>query len=115
VLLPEIGDTQCGFKALRRDIAAELFPNLSFFANQGAHTGWTVSAFDVELLYIAQQRGVRIKEVEVDWRNRDVSTTKGRGRSQFLRESLEMARQVVAILRNRAAGKYRVREQSEGS
>lgn len=113
VLLREIDDTQCGFKALRRDIAAELFPNLSFFTAQAAHTGWTVSAFDVELLYIAQQWCVPIKEVEVDWRNRDVSTTKGRGRSQFLHESFEMARQVAAILRNRAAGKYRVREQSE--
>jgi hypothetical protein len=71
-----------------------------------------VSAFDVELLYLAQQWGVSIKEVEVEWHNRDVSTTKGRGKSQFMRESLEMARQVVAILRNRAAGKYRRREQS---
>lgn len=112
VLLREIDDTQCGFKALRRELAAELFPNLSFFATEAAHTGWTVSAFDVELLYLAQQWGVPIKEVEVEWHNRDVSTTKGRGKSQFMRESLEMARQVVAILRNRAAGKYRRREQS---
>jgi dolichyl-phosphate beta-glucosyltransferase len=112
VLLREIDDTQCGFKALRRELAEELFPNLSFFTTESTHTGWTVSAFDVELLYLAQQWGVPIKEVEVEWHNRDVSTTKGRGKSQFMRESLEMARQVIAILRNRAAGKYRRREQS---
>lgn len=111
-LLREINDTQCGFKALRRAIAGELFPNLSFFTAEAARSGWTVSAFDVELLYLAQQWGLKIKEVEVEWRNRDVSTTKGRGKGQFMRESLEMARQVAAILRNRAAGKYRTREQS---
>lgn len=113
VILREIRDTQCGFKALRREVAAKLFPTLSFFADRGARTGWTVSAFDVELLYIARQWAIPIKEVEVAWRNRDVSTTKGRGRSQFVRESLEMARQVVTILRNQAAGKYRPREEGE--
>jgi putative flippase GtrA len=50
-------DAQCGFKALRADVARELLP-------QVADEGWF---FDTELLIAAQRRGMRIHEVAVDW------------------------------------------------
>ena len=34
LVLPRIVDTQCGFKALRSEVAKEIFPNLSFFRSQ---------------------------------------------------------------------------------
>lgn len=50
-------DAQCGFKAVRADVARELLPLV-------ADTGWF---FDTELLVIAQRVGLRIHEVPVDW------------------------------------------------
>ncbi|MDT5010626.1 MAG: hypothetical protein QOH57_2243 [Mycobacterium sp.] len=50
-------DAQCGFKAMRADVARELLPLVS-------DTGWF---FDTELLVIAERAGLRIHEVPVDW------------------------------------------------
>ncbi|MBV9640697.1 MAG: bifunctional glycosyltransferase family 2/GtrA family protein [Mycobacteriaceae bacterium] len=50
-------DAQCGFKAVRADVAQRLLPLV-------ADTGWF---FDTELLVIAERAGLRIHEVPVDW------------------------------------------------
>jgi putative flippase GtrA len=50
-------DAQCGFKALRADVARELLPDI-------VDQDWF---FDTELLIAAQRRGMRIHEVAVDW------------------------------------------------
>ena len=50
-------DAQCGFKALRSDVARELLPEVR-------DQGWF---FDTELLILAQRRRLRIHEVPVDW------------------------------------------------
>ncbi|OLR94033.1 bifunctional glycosyltransferase family 2/GtrA family protein [Actinokineospora bangkokensis] len=50
-------DAQCGFKAIRADVARALLPHV-------ADTGWF---FDTELLVLAQRAGLRIHEVPVDW------------------------------------------------
>jgi glycosyltransferase involved in cell wall biosynthesis len=56
-LRARFSDAQCGFKALRRDVARELLP-------QVADQEWF---FDTELLVLAQRAGLRIHEVPVDW------------------------------------------------
>ncbi len=50
-------DAQCGFKAVRREVAQELMPLIE-------DNGWF---FDTELLIIAERSGLRIHEVPVDW------------------------------------------------
>jgi glycosyltransferase involved in cell wall biosynthesis len=55
--LPDLNDTQCGFKCFRASIAEELFNELTI-------SGWS---FDVEILYLAQQRGYRIVEIPIPW------------------------------------------------
>jgi putative flippase GtrA len=50
-------DAQCGFKAVRADAARQLLPLVE-------DTGWF---FDTELLVLAEQAGLRIHEVPVDW------------------------------------------------
>jgi len=50
-------DAQCGFKAVRADVARSLLPDVRDEA-------WF---FDTELLVLAQRRGLRIHEVPVDW------------------------------------------------
>ncbi|MFE9694590.1 glycosyltransferase [Micromonospora sp. NPDC005806] len=56
-LAVRFSDAQCGFKAIRADVAAGLLPLVQ-------DTGWF---FDTELLVLAQRAGLRIHEVPVDW------------------------------------------------
>ncbi|MFJ2086299.1 glycosyltransferase [Micromonospora chokoriensis] len=56
-LAARFSDAQCGFKAIRADVAGELLPLVR-------DTGWF---FDTELLVLAQRAGLRIHEVPVDW------------------------------------------------
>jgi dolichyl-phosphate beta-glucosyltransferase len=64
-----ISDTQCGFKMFKREAAQKLFSKINKLHNNFQKvSGSSVSAgFDVELLYIAENFGYRIKEVPVDW------------------------------------------------
>lgn len=106
VLLPNIIDTQCGFKAMKTDLAKKIFPNLQFFKDKSDKKGWRVSAFDVELLFMAQKWGHKIKEVEVKWKNEDLSTTKGDDSSRFKKESKQMIQEIIRIIRNNIQGVY---------
>jgi putative flippase GtrA len=56
-LSAQFSDAQCGFKAIRADVARELVPLVE-------DTGWF---FDTELLVLAERAGLRIHEVPVDW------------------------------------------------
>jgi putative flippase GtrA len=57
VFATQVRDAQCGFKALRTDVAKRLLPSV-------ADDGWF---FDTELLLIAEHNGLRIHQVPVDW------------------------------------------------
>ena len=72
LLLPGLHDTQCGFKLWRADAAAAAFAacRLDGFS------------FDVEALYVARRRGLRIVELPVVWRN-DAATRVGLGGGAF--------------------------------
>ena len=56
-LAARFSDAQCGFKAIRSDVAARLLPMVE-------DTGWF---FDTEMLVLAERAGLRIHEVPVDW------------------------------------------------
>ncbi|KQX72458.1 bifunctional glycosyltransferase family 2/GtrA family protein [Aeromicrobium sp. Root472D3] len=56
-LRARFSDAQCGFKAIRRDVAAQLLPLIE-------DDEWF---FDTELLVVAERAGLRIHEVPVDW------------------------------------------------
>jgi dolichyl-phosphate beta-glucosyltransferase len=106
VLLPNIIDTQCGFKAIKTDLAKKIFPNLQFFKDKSNKKGWRVSAFDVELLFMAQKWGYKIKEVEVNWKNEDLSTTKGNDTERFKKESKQMLQEIIRVIKNNLQGIY---------
>jgi dolichyl-phosphate beta-glucosyltransferase len=64
-----IQDTQCGFKALRQTVAADLFERVQIYGADAPRVqGAAVTAYDVELLFLARRRGYRIAEVPVPWR-----------------------------------------------
>ncbi|MFJ8095785.1 glycosyltransferase [Streptomyces griseofuscus] len=56
-LQARFSDAQCGFKAIRGDVARVLLPLVE-------DTGWF---FDTEMLVLAERAGLRIHEVPVDW------------------------------------------------
>lgn len=50
-------DTQCGFKAMKREVAQKIFPQVT--SNS--------AIFDIEMLVVATREGCRIAEVAVKW------------------------------------------------
>ncbi len=86
-------DAQCGFKALRRDVAAALVPMV-------VDDGWF---FDTELLVLAERNGIRINEVPVDWIEDSDS------RVDILRTVLDDLRGIARLVRTRThAGTHHV-------
>ena len=85
-----IGDTQCGFKLFERSVARDLF-SVSTINGYG---------FDLELLFVAQQRGYRIAEVPVNWTDQPGSKVR------LVRDSVAMLREFTIIHRNAARGYY---------
>ena len=86
----EISDTQCGFKLFERSVARDLF-SVSTINGYG---------FDLELLFVAQQRGYRIAEVPVNWTDQPGS------KMRLFRDSLAIVREFSVIHRNAAKGYY---------
>lgn len=86
-----IFDTQCGFKAFRGDVAAELFPLLK---NDDF-------AFDMELIYIALKYNMEIKKIPVRLQQIGKSTVKP------LRDGVAMFKAMLSLRGNWSKGKYR--------
>lgn len=82
-------DAQCGFKAIRRDVAQQLLPLVE-------DNNWF---FDTELLVLAQRAGLRIHEVPVDWVD-DPGTT-----VDIVATATEDLRGVWRLLRGFASGR----------
>jgi dolichyl-phosphate beta-glucosyltransferase len=76
-----ISDTQCGFKLFRRDAARDLFRDAKVER----------FAYDMEILHLAQRRGMRIAEVPVLWFNSPGSKV------SVLRDTLPTLRDLLLI------------------
>lgn len=83
-------DTQCGFKAFRRQ-AAQLIFRLQTIERWG---------FDPEILFIAQKLNFRVVEVPVTWGHDE------RSRISYLRDGTQMLREMAQIRRNSLRGRY---------
>jgi dolichyl-phosphate beta-glucosyltransferase len=101
----DIVDTQCGFKAFRREIVEPLIARLVVYRNatEKQATGPRLSpGFDVELLYAARALGYSIKEVPVRWDHR-------RGRqTNLLRDCVRGVSDLLAIRSAARRGGYTV-------
>ncbi len=96
-----IWDTQAGFKCFKKEVAKELFGQLKVYGKGKQVRGALVTAFDVELLFIAKKRGFKIKEVPIIWHA--VETT----RVSPLKDSARMFRDVVKVRLNDIKGVYK--------
>jgi glycosyltransferase involved in cell wall biosynthesis len=83
-------DTQCGFKAFRREAAYTVF-QLQRIERWG---------FDPELLFIALKRGYRVREVPVTWGHDE------RSRLSYIRDGIKMLEELVYIRWNAMTGVY---------
>lgn len=83
-------DTQCGFKAFRMSRVRPLL-DLMRIDRFG---------FDVEILYVAQLHGLRLKEIPVRWNNDE------RSKVNVVRDSLRMFNEVREIRCNARKGEY---------
>ncbi len=90
LVLPDLQDTQCGFKCLRADLARKIFSSQTLF-------GW---AFDVEILTIAHHRGYTIVEIPITWYYNPGSKIK------VLSDSFRMFLDLLSIRRNLHRGLY---------
>ena len=100
--LPEITDTQCGFKLFTKDEAKRIFEKVkdSHHGFKKIHGSSVTAGFDIELLFIAKKMGLKIKEVPVSWlyvETRRVSPIK---------DSVEGFFELFKIRRNINSGKY---------
>lgn len=84
------GDTQCGLKGFRGDVADLLFPLVQ---TKGF-------AFDVEVLYLALMYGLEIKRIPVKLRTDEESTVR------VIRDTLRAGFDVVRIKYNKLRGDY---------
>jgi hypothetical protein len=90
LVLPDLHDTQCGFKCFRGDVAEDIFRYQSL-------NGW---AFDVEVLKVARLHGWQITEIPVHW-----SYFPG-SKVSIMRDSIRMLIELMTIRRNARRGDY---------
>jgi dolichyl-phosphate beta-glucosyltransferase len=88
--VPGVQDTQAGFKCFRRQAARQLFPLQTI-------KGW---GFDVEVLFIARKRGLRIVEVPIHWYYMN------RSRVRPVQDTYNMLREVLKVRLNNWRGRY---------
>ena len=83
-------DTQCGFKAFRREAAQTIF-RLQTIERWG---------FDPEILFIARKLKYNVVEVPVTWGHDE------RSRMSYLRDGMQMLKEMAEIRRNSLLGRY---------
>lgn len=61
-------DTQCGFKAFKKEALTKILPKLKIHGGDKVVAGARVTAsFDLELLFLAKKLKLKISEVPVEW------------------------------------------------
>src|SRR5688500_17062992 len=84
-LVPDVADTQCGFKFFQNAVARRL----------SSHCNVDGFAFDVEVLALAERLGYPVTEVPVLWSDKEGSTFSGRRHAQqVMAEVLRIGRRL---------------------
>lgn len=100
LLLPGIDDTQCGFKFFTRRAAEVILDQHQLYRTAPEVASARVTAFDVELLYIARRNGLDIAVIPVTWQYGEHSKVNP------LTDTLHNARDVARIRINGWLGRY---------
>lgn len=100
-LLPSIQDSQCGFKFMTRAARDQILSKVRLYASDEVVDQPRVTAFDVELLYIARVLGLSVKIIPVTWRYGDQSKVNP------IRDTLQNLEDVLKVWVNGRRGLYR--------
>lgn len=95
-------DTQCGFKAFKKEAAKAIFKKLKVFAGKKVRGAAVTAGFDLEVLYIARKLGFRVAEVPVAWNYGE------RKKVNPVRDSLDAVKDILKVRVNSFLGKYNV-------
>ncbi|MCX7928181.1 MAG: glycosyltransferase family 2 protein [Patescibacteria group bacterium] len=96
-------DTQCGFKAFKKNAARVIFKKMKVFRNNQQIKGSAVKAgFDLELLYIARKLSLQVREVPVKWHH------KGTVRVNPIKDSIDGLFDLIKVRLNSIMGKYKI-------
>lgn len=95
-------DTQCGFKAFTNKAAQEIFGTMKEYLERSPENAAVTAGFDLEFLYIARKKRMKVKEVQVKW------THKGTDRVNPFRDSIDAIQDMMRVRINALMGKYKV-------
>jgi dolichyl-phosphate beta-glucosyltransferase len=101
LLLPGVDDTQCGFKFFTREAIETILPRCILYRDPNPITVPRVSAFDVELLFIARKHGFRIAVVPITW------TYGTHSKVNPITDTLQNVRDVILVRWYGWRGRYR--------
>src|SRR5690606_17860888 len=102
LVVPGIHDTQCGFKMFRREAARAIFSRLRRYGPDAPVVrGPMVTAFDVEVLFVARKLGLRVVELPVRW------VHGGQSKVRPVVDALRMGRDVLMVKWSDLRGHYR--------
>lgn len=94
-------DTQCGFKAFRREAARKIFKRMKIFSEKTRTSGASVAAgFDLEILYIARKLKLKVVEVPVEWHHQEGT------KLNPIKDSWEGLRDLMRVRINAFLGRY---------
>lgn len=101
LVVPGIHDTQCGFKMFTRAAAQAIFTRLRRYGPDApVIRGPMVTAFDVEVLFLARRLGLRVVELPVPWRHGE------RSKVRPVVDAVRMARDVLLVKWADLRGEY---------
>ncbi len=96
-------DTQCGFKAFRKDAAQKIFKKMKLFTKRSKIKGASVTAgFDLEVLYLARKLKLKVAEVSVEWHHQEGTKVNP------IKDSWEGFRDLMKVRINALLGKYKI-------
>lgn len=101
LLLPGIHDTQCGFKFFTREALQDILPRQRLYRDAAEVRSPRVTAFDVELLFIARLHGHAIEVIPVTWEYGDHSKVNP------VTDTIQNLRDVLTVRINGWLGRYR--------
>jgi glycosyltransferase involved in cell wall biosynthesis len=98
-------DTQCGFKAFKKQTIKPIFERIKVFKEHAVEGSAVTAGFDLEILYIARKLGYKIQEVVVEWEEKG---DRGNYGVNPIKDSIDGLKDLLHVRMNALSGKYNI-------